>query len=68
MDDANGRFAGEYLTALEGYLSRAEEAALHQAYEFGRRAVAEGFGVLDMTKLHEAALLKFLLPPVCIYL
>ncbi len=62
MDDANGRFAGEYLTALEGYLSRAEEAALHQAYEFGRRAVAEGFGVLDMTKLHEAALLKFLLP------
>jgi signal transduction histidine kinase len=44
--------AAEYRAALEQFLSGAGEAALQQAYELGRRAVAEGFGVLEMVLLH----------------
>lgn len=48
----------EYETALTGYLRCGGEAALKNSYELGRRALAEGLGVLDMTALHQQALAK----------
>jgi light-regulated signal transduction histidine kinase (bacteriophytochrome) len=46
----------EYAAALESHLAGASEAGLHHAYEFGRRALSDGLGVLDMTMLHHKAL------------
>jgi len=37
--------------ALRLHLARGDEASLHGAYEFGRSALAEGLGVLDMAQL-----------------
>src|SRR5438309_8707350 len=48
----------EYEAVLRDYLRGTGEAALQRAYELGRRAVAEGLGVLDMVRLHHEALLK----------
>lgn len=46
----------DYERALGGYLRQGDEIALKQAYEFGRRALAEGHGILDMVALHQGAL------------
>jgi len=46
----------EYERALGGYLRQGGETALRQAYEFGRRALAAGHGVLDMVALHQGTL------------
>lgn len=54
--------AAEYRTALDSFLSGAGEAALHQGYDVGRRAVAHGVGVLDMALIHFKALDEALLP------
>src|SRR6266850_5130239 len=48
--------ATDYRAALDRFLSGAGEAALQQAYEIGRRAVAEGIGVVEMALLHCTAL------------
>jgi light-regulated signal transduction histidine kinase (bacteriophytochrome) len=45
-----------YGAALAGYLQRRDEEALSVAYELGRRALVDGFGVLDMATVHRAAL------------
>jgi len=45
-----------YAAALESHLDDASEAALHEAYELGRRALNEGLGVLDLALLHHEAL------------
>src|SRR5713226_1127674 len=47
-----------YTSALGDYLSGAGEAALRRALEFGRRALAEGMGVLDMASLHRKCVLS----------
>jgi light-regulated signal transduction histidine kinase (bacteriophytochrome) len=44
-----------YLAGLEAYLRNRSEVALSGAYELGRRAIAEGLGVLDMAALQRAA-------------
>jgi two-component system sensor histidine kinase UhpB len=54
----------EYEGVLRDFLERTGEAALERAYELGRRAVAEGLGVLEMARLHHQALLKATLPAV----
>jgi signal transduction histidine kinase len=41
----------ECAKALEEHLAGGAEAALHTGYELGRRALAEGLGVLDITAL-----------------
>lgn len=41
-----------YGAALRDYLGGAGEAALEQAYELAREALAAGWGVLDMAALH----------------
>jgi signal transduction histidine kinase len=47
-----------YAVALEAYLARPEESTLSGAYEFGRQALQDGFGPLDLVSLHEAALAR----------
>src|SRR5438128_508502 len=56
MGDVSSDFAAEYVTALAEYLKEPREAALEQAYELGRKAVARGLGVLDTAKVHQEAL------------
>jgi signal transduction histidine kinase len=46
----------DYAAALGEYLADPEEAALERAYELGRRALADGLGVLEMASAHSRAL------------
>lgn len=41
---------------LRDYLARGGEGPLHEAYELGRRALAEGVGLLDLTYIHQSSL------------
>jgi signal transduction histidine kinase len=50
----------QYRAALEDYLAGAGESALQQAYELGRAALNDGFGVLDMTAIQCEALIEVL--------
>ena len=50
-----------YSAALREYCSTGGEAALTLAYGIGRRAVGEGLGVLEMSTLHQEALVEALL-------
>ena len=53
----------QYRSALEHYLSFAEEAALESAYEIGRNALGDGLGVLEMASMHHQALGAILARP-----
>jgi len=44
-----------YSAALESYLQHGDEAALHRAYEFGRRSLAERRSILDLVSIHNEA-------------
>src|ERR1700680_2945371 len=58
MDHMKGaviRLAAEYGAAMRDYLTGHGEAALKRAYEIGRRALAEGMGVLEMAAAHQSA-------------
>ena len=44
------------MSALRDSLAGMGESALHQAYELGRRALADGMGVLDMAAMYHKAL------------
>jgi len=55
VSDRTDGLAFEYFSALEGYLRVRHESALIRAYELGRRAMADGLGVLDMAVLHRGA-------------
>jgi signal transduction histidine kinase len=57
MTQAASRWQEEFTRALDEHLAGGEEAALLWAYDLGRKALAEGLGVLDVaTRLHEALL------------
>src|SRR5439155_9005922 len=45
-------FAKKYNAALQSYLAHGQEANLERAYDLGRKAVANGLGLLKLTKLH----------------
>jgi len=45
-----------YGKTLGSHLAKANEAALHQAYQLGRQALSDGFGVLDLVLLHHEML------------
>jgi len=49
-----------YRTALECYLAGGGEDALIEAYEIGRRSLANGIGILELAGLHQAATLEVL--------
>lgn len=46
---------------LARYLAQGDESVLRQAYELGRRALAEGGGMLEMIEIHHKALAAALL-------
>lgn len=48
---------GEYLRGLQEYLADGREEALQQAYELGRRVLADGMGVVEMAAIHHEALI-----------
>ena len=55
----NNRLSGlarKYLETLRRFVARKREADLEHAYELGRRAIAQRFGVLDMARIHQQAL------------
>jgi signal transduction histidine kinase len=60
MDSAAQDVVQRYKMALQEYLSSESEAALHQAYELGRRAVASNTGLLGMIRAHQDALSSLL--------
>lgn len=56
------KLSRRYAEALQGYVACGREDYLQTAYELGRRAIAQGLGVLDMVRLHHACLLGLLDP------
>jgi light-regulated signal transduction histidine kinase (bacteriophytochrome) len=56
MNAQSNGFQREYISAVDAYLRSGGESALSDAYELGRRALAQGMGVLDMALLHGVAL------------
>ena len=56
---ARGSLKEEYATALVRHIAKADERALHRAYELGRKALGGGLGVLDLVTLHDEAVGQF---------
>ncbi len=56
MTRAYSSLAAKYRKALRDYLAREGEKHLQRAYELGRVALGRGWGILDMTRLHQEAL------------
>jgi len=49
-----------YASALEEYLSMGGEGALRNAYELGRKALADGRGLLDVAAMHHSVIASLL--------
>jgi len=68
MNDQLHRLARDYGATLRKHLLNEQEAVLEQAYELGRTAVAQGFGVLDVARVHQKALEKLMRSPIAVNL
>jgi signal transduction histidine kinase len=53
-------FEREYESCLDKYMSGEGELALGQAYELGRRALAEGKSLVEMTSVHHQAVIALI--------
>jgi signal transduction histidine kinase len=53
-------FRADYLFALQRYISHGDEAALGRGYEIGRKAMAEGKSLMDISGVHHHALQEIL--------
>src|SRR5439155_11264306 len=62
MNNGVRKLSRQYAVGLRNFMKGRNEAMLAQAYELGRDAIARGLGVLDMARIHEAALLAVLKP------
>ncbi|KCZ72009.1 PAS domain S-box [Candidatus Methanoperedens nitroreducens] len=56
MNDPLNELRIQYTSTLQDYLEGGGEAALEHAYELGRKAIAEGLGVLDIASVHHDAM------------
>src|SRR3954453_7577073 len=56
MRNKGNELAQEYGAAMRDYLAKGDENALQRAYELGRRALTDGFGLMDLTRAHQEAL------------
>ena len=50
----------QYISALQDYLEEGKEKSLESAYELGRKAIADGRGILDMAAVHQDVLVTVL--------
>ena len=64
MSDRLRQLTDDYAGALQHYLSEPEELALTRAYELGRKALADGLGVLEMATVHSRALTDAMKRPI----
>ena len=60
MTDSFNELAEDYASALRSFLEANDEPALSHAYELGRRAMVDGWGVLEMADLHRQAIDRLL--------
>src|SRR5437762_13805980 len=60
MNKSDSTLAREYAEAMQEYLTGRGEAGLRRAYEAGRRALAEGMGVLDILAAQQAPMISAL--------
>jgi signal transduction histidine kinase len=60
MSNTFNDLSQQYMAALRTYLTDKNERALLQAYELGRKTIADGLGVIDMARIHEEVLLCLL--------
>jgi PAS domain S-box-containing protein len=60
MNDVAATLARECEVAMQAYLADGGEAALRRAYLAGRKALAEGMGVLDIVAAHQAPVIRVL--------
>ncbi len=51
----------KYQAALKEYLAGIEEPALAQAYQLGRQAISEGWGILEVASIHSESLVQAVL-------
>jgi light-regulated signal transduction histidine kinase (bacteriophytochrome) len=56
MSSVPRNLSEQYARALEHHLATPGETSLNRAYELGRTALTDGFGVLDMAMLHHETL------------
>src|ERR1700722_7850737 len=53
---------GEYLSRLTSFLSAPDEGGLQRGYEYGRNALTESVGLLQIAETHMVALAEILSP------
>jgi hypothetical protein len=67
---SESQLAAEYYAVLREFVGGSSEVALQRAYELGRRALDAGFGVLEVGRIHHAALQRIAgtgpMPPSCV--
>ena len=64
VDEQSKTFLAQYTVALQSYLAHGQPANPGQARELGRKALAEGFSVLDLAGAHLSATARlFSAPP-----
>lgn len=60
MSEPSTELLAQYAAALKEYLLWGGESALQRAYQLGRRALADGLGVLEMAAVHHQAMVGIL--------
>jgi len=64
MNGTLDQLTEQYAAALGDYLARGEEAALHFAYELGRKAITDEVGVLELVSIHNKSLTTIFADPI----
>ncbi|MFZ3170267.1 MAG: PAS domain S-box protein [Candidatus Methanoperedens sp.] len=59
-NDTSDELRKQYMSALQDYLEEGKEKSLERAYELGRKAIADGRGILDMAAVHRDVLVTVL--------
>ncbi len=58
--DKKGALERAYSRALAEYLAMGDENALRSAYEIGRTALAQGWGILDVAGMHHSSVARMM--------
>lgn len=64
MNSTLDQLAENYAAALSNFLAGGGEAALHLAYELGRKAIADEVGVLELVAIHNKSLTTIFTDPI----